>query len=124
MHELSIATSLVEVASAEAIRHGAERVIRIFARIGVLSGVVPEALEFAFDVAASGTPLEGAVLEIEAVPVVVYCPQCRAEKTLPDLFAFWCPDCSGPTPDVRSGREMEVTAMELVGAPSEHRAET
>ena len=113
MHELSIAVSLIEIATAQAARHGAQAVERVFLKVGKLSGVVRDALEFSFDVAASGTPIEGAVLEIEETPVVVYCPRCRAEKTLPDLCTFACPDCRTPTSDVRGGRDLEITALEI-----------
>jgi len=40
------------------------RSVRI--RVGALSGVVPDALTFAFDVAADGSRLAGARLDIEA----------------------------------------------------------
>lgn len=118
MHELSIAVSLVEVASKKASAAGAERISKVFLKLGPLSGVVRDALEFSFDVATSDTMLDGADLVIEEVPVVVYCPQCAEEKALLDemrSFHACCPSCGIPTPDVRSGREMEVTALELDG---------
>lgn len=116
MHELSIATSLVEIASRKATDAGAARVSKVYLKLGRLSGVVREALEFSFDVATEHTMLEGAALEIEDVPVVVFCPQCRAEKRLSDLhpmFQACCPDCSTPTPEIRQGKELEITALEI-----------
>lgn len=68
MHELSIAMSLVELASTEATRPGIERVLALYVRVGDLSGVAVEALKFSFDIAAAGTPIEGARLEIEHRP--------------------------------------------------------
>ena len=56
MHELSIAQSLIDVACEAAEREGANRVTRLTARIGVLSGVVKECLLFSFGLAAEGTP--------------------------------------------------------------------
>ena len=67
MHELSIAIGLVELASEEAARQGHVRVDTLYVRLGALSGVVSSALRFSFDVAASGTAIEGAVIEIEEV---------------------------------------------------------
>lgn len=116
MHELSIATNLVEVASEAAAKAGAERVSAVYLRLGTLSGVVRDALEFAFEVATDSTMLEGADLDIEEVPVVVFCPQCRAEKSLPErhpMFRAACPDCSTPTPEIRQGRELEIKALEV-----------
>jgi Zn finger protein HypA/HybF involved in hydrogenase expression len=65
MHELSIALSLVETVCEELPRLGGAQVRSIHLRIGALSGVAPEALTFAFDVAAEASPLAGAKLEIE-----------------------------------------------------------
>lgn len=113
MHELSIAVSLVEIASEEAARHGAEAVDTVFLKVGALSGVVCDALTFSFDVATAGTLLEGARLAIETVPVVAFCTRCETEKQLPDGHTFLCPDCDTPTPEIRQGRELEMTGLEI-----------
>ncbi len=112
MHELSIAMSLIEVAAEEAERLEV-RVDALHLRLGPLSGVVKEALLFSFDLAAEGTAVAGARLEIEEVPVVVFCPACQEEKTLPSLQSFHCPVCDTPTPDVVRGRELELATMEV-----------
>lgn len=121
MHELSIAISLIEMASEEAERLGV-RVEALNLRLGPLSGVVREALLFSFDLAAEGTALEGARLEIEEVPVVVFCPACSAERPLPDLQDFRCPVCATPTPRVVSGRELELATMEVTAIEEEKNA--
>ena len=46
---------------------GASRVLVLRLRVGTLSGAVPEALRFAFDVVCRGTITEGASLEMETV---------------------------------------------------------
>ena len=65
MHELAIATALVEVACEEVAHRRLERVQALHVRIGPLAGVVKEALLFSFDLAAAGTPIEGARLEVQ-----------------------------------------------------------
>ena len=64
MHELSIATSIVEIASEEAARHSG-RVEAVHLRVGAMSGVVKEALEFSWELACAETAIQGARLEIE-----------------------------------------------------------
>jgi hydrogenase nickel incorporation protein HypA/HybF len=113
MHELSIAVSLIEMAAEEAERLGGVRVESLRLKLGPLSGVVREALLFSFDLAAAGTAIEGARLEIEDVPVVVFCQTCNAERPLPSIQSFHCPVCGAPTPDVVRGRELELTALEV-----------
>ena len=67
VHELSIATSIVEIATEEGARHGG-RVQVVYLQLGALAGVVKDALLFSWDLACSETPIEGAKLEIEDVP--------------------------------------------------------
>ncbi len=113
MHELSIAMSLVELASEEAARLGNVHVDALHLRLGPLSGVVKEALAFSFELASAGTPIEGSRLEIEDMPVKVFCGRCGEERTLDSVQHFRCPVCGEPTADVRAGRELELTALEV-----------
>ena len=113
MHELSIAYNLVEIAETAAREAGAERVESLHLRLGLMSGVVKEALYFGYDLATEGTLLQGSRLEIEDVAVVVYCPVCDRESELPSIQSFQCPFCGGLTADIRHGRELELTSMEI-----------
>jgi len=113
MHELSIAMSMVEMATEESQRLGAERVTALHLKVGLLSGVVKDALIFSYEVACAGTPLEGSKLIIEDVPVKVYCPRCSSEKELDSIQLFACSACGELTPEVLEGRELQVVAMEI-----------
>lgn len=112
MHELSIAHQLVEMAAEAAREAGMGKVHAVHVRLGVLSGVVKEALLFAFDVAAQGTAVEGARLVVEDVPVKVFCGPCREERVLPQPFPIRCPVCGQRTGEVLEGREIELYALE------------
>ena len=57
--------------------------------------------------------LDAAELVVEETPLVVYCPACAAERTPASAQLLCCPACGGPTPDVVSGRELEVVALEI-----------
>jgi hydrogenase nickel incorporation protein HypA/HybF len=65
MHELSIAMSLVELVQEQLAGEALAAVVAVNIRIGALSSVVPEALEFVWAPATQGTRLEGAQLRIE-----------------------------------------------------------
>ena len=112
MHELSIALSILDLAAEEAERHGG-RVTAVHLKLGALSGVVKEALRSAYELAREGTPLARAELVVAETPLVVWCPACAAERTLASPQALCCPACGTPTPDVVSGRELEVVALEI-----------
>jgi hydrogenase nickel incorporation protein HypA/HybF len=114
MHELSIAQNLVELAIEAAEHTGMKRVQALYLKLGVLSGVVKEALEFSFDVVIQGTPLEGAKLIIEDVPVKVFCPACQEAHVLPEPFLMRCPACGTRTSQVLEGREMELFSLKGV----------
>ena len=113
MHELSIALALVEMASEESARLGDVRVEALHVRIGPLSGVVKEALRFSFDLATAGSPVEGARLEFEDVPLTVFCEGCRCERTVEDARHLRCPECKALAHDVRRGRELQLAALEV-----------
>lgn len=113
MHELSIAYNLVEIAESAARDAGAGHVDVLHLKLGVFAGVVKDALYFGYDLATEGTLLQGSRLEIEDVPLVVYCPVCERETELPSIQLFQCPTCGNPAADIRHGRELELTSMEI-----------
>ncbi len=114
MHELSIALNLVEIAEDAARNAGAERVEAVHLRLGAMAGVVKDSLLFAYDIAAQNTLLAGSRLEIEDVPVVVYCANCGRESALPSIQLFQCPHCGAFTSDIRQGTELEIISLEIM----------
>jgi hydrogenase nickel incorporation protein HypA/HybF len=112
MHELSIAMALVEMATEKLETLGAVRVEALHLRLGPLSGVVRDALEFSFGLAAEGTPIQGARLVFQDVPLVVRCPTC-GDQEIGTLQSFRCPLCDAPTGQVVQGRELELSALEV-----------
>ena len=116
MHELSIAQGLVD-AACEALSRcepPPARVRSVLVRIGALSGVVPEALEFCYGLSVKGTALAGSRLVVQEQPVVVFCSRCLENRTLGDDLLFRCPVCNTPTPELVHGRELELISMELI----------
>jgi hydrogenase nickel incorporation protein HypA/HybF len=113
MHELSIADAIVSVAANHA---DGRRVALVEVKIGRLRQVVPSALELAFELVAEGTPVEGAELRIEEVPVHVVCRSCAGESLVAE-FPFACASCRSLDVEVESGDELLVDALELVDEP-------
>ena len=112
MHELTIAQSLVDMVCEHATEKKATRVKTIHLRLGELSGF-NRALYFCFDRVTKGTVCDGAGLDIETVPLTVQCEHCNEIKRPGGRYNFRCPDCGMPTPNVITGREMQVSAIEL-----------
>lgn len=112
MHELSIMQAAMTLALKRAEEAQASRVHLIHLRVGQLSGVVPDALQFAFEALSSGTLAEGAQLTIEDVPARFWCAACDREFLASEMIAE-CPECHGLSADLRSGRELEIASMEI-----------
>jgi len=113
MHELSIAMSIVEMAQEEAESRGGVQIQAVHLRLGLLSGVVKQALLSSYEMACHATPLEGSQLLIEEVPVEVFCPACDAPRLVSSIQWMCCPECGAPTPTVLRGKELEVVALEI-----------
>ena len=109
MHELSIAESVVDIASRHA---GGRRVYSVELKVGALRQVVPSALEFAFELLTNGTELEGAELLIEEVPARGRCRACGAETTMWS-FPLQCGSCGGLDLSLLAGEELLVDALEM-----------
>ena len=112
MHEISVAQSILEVASASLKEHSVRRVVAVSLQIGPISGVDPDALRFAMEVVAQGTPLEGAELRIETPPVRFRCTDCSHEFDAGDV-QFACPSCGGSRIKLISGDELEIVNLEV-----------
>lgn len=67
MHELSIAMSILDAAEEEVENRGGARVAAIYLKVGALSGVVPNALLAAYELARENTALCDCRLVMEEV---------------------------------------------------------
>ena len=112
MHELGIMLEALEIAEGVARKADAQCIHRLQLRVGGLSGVVPEALRFAFEALAPKTMAAGAVLEIEVIAVIVRCAACEIEFE-PANYFYECPQCGELSSDVRRGREIDVMSVEV-----------
>jgi hydrogenase nickel incorporation protein HypA/HybF len=113
MHELSIALCIIDVASEEALRHHAARVVAVHLKLGPLAGVVREALESAFELAREGSPLAEACLVIEETPIVLHCATCGADRAAVSVQNLCCAQCGTPSMEIVRGRDLEVAALEI-----------
>ena len=113
MHEMGIAQQLVQIAL-DAIPQDIEnpKVEKLNLRIGKLASVVKHSLTFCFEIITKDTPLETARLDIEVVPVRVHCKSCDNEWEVTGPV-FKCPFCENGEVELLTGREIEITSLEL-----------
>lgn len=112
MHEMSICQGLLDQVERIAAEKGAKRVDSIVLSIGPLSGVEPELLSRAYEVAKLKTIAEYATLEIRTGPVVVECRSCGANGEA-GVNRLLCPSCGGWQVDVLEGDELLLLRLEV-----------
>jgi hydrogenase nickel incorporation protein HypA/HybF len=113
MHELSIAMSLLSMIEEQTEARGGVQVNAVHLKLGPLSGVVKKALQSAYEMACEGTPLQECKLIIEDVAITAHCPKCDQLRKIDSMQEICCPVCRTPTPQIVTGKELEVTALEI-----------
>jgi len=114
MHEMGIAQQLVQIAI-DSIPQDIEnpKVEKLNLKIGRLASVVEHSLTFCFEIITKDTPLEDARLDIDFIPVTVHCISCDNKWEVTDPV-FKCSFCEKGNVKMITGREIEITSMELV----------
>ena len=114
MHELSLATSLLEIVRDELARHGATKLIKVRVRFGPLANVVPGALEMAWTGLVIETNFADAVFEMAEDPLVLTCGECGKDFTPdPPVPYTDCPYCgSNFFHSIKSGKELYLDHLE------------
>jgi hydrogenase nickel incorporation protein HypA/HybF len=112
MHEVSLLESTLELAVDYAHQQGATQIHRLTLRVGQLSGVIPEALQFAFDIVVQGTIAATATLSIETIPAICYCSTCHQDFQ-PTDWIYECPTCHQLSAKLLQGRDLELVSLEV-----------
>jgi hydrogenase nickel incorporation protein HypA/HybF len=112
MHELGIATSILESVQKEAERHPGAHISKVGVKIGELSGVNGDALQFGFEVLVKDTDREPLALEVEFVPRIQRCSKCEYEFRMTE-FDPRCPLCGDIGTKCVSGEELDIAYMEV-----------
>ena len=110
MHELSIASGIIDIAVKEAADRQLKRIEEIGLRIGALTGVNPEALRFAFEASIADTSLAGAKLNIEIVELSGRCQECGRDTLIRD-YNFICEHCGASDLKITGGEELDIVYL-------------
>jgi hydrogenase nickel incorporation protein HypA/HybF len=113
MHEMSVVQSMLDILEEQARSYGAKRIVSVRLEFGILTAIVPSAIQFAFDILAKDGLAEGARLDINIIPLKIECSECQEEAIMEEYSPF-CPTCGSPTLKILEGRdEMRVASMEI-----------
>ena len=109
MHEMSLCEA---IASSVAKLADGGTVTTVAIRVGAFRQVVPDALEFCWEMLTEGTNLGGSKLVIEMVPAVIRCDMCGAEATL-DMPILLCEACGSDKVTLISGEEFRIDSFDV-----------
>lgn len=112
MHELGIAASILDCVQTEAKRHPGQHISKVGVKVGELSGVDADALQFGFECLVKDTEFEPLALEIETIPRVQQCPQCQNEFRMTE-YDPKCPHCGEFMTRCISGEQLDIAYMEV-----------
>lgn len=126
MHELSIASALVEKLLEFSTQHPDRTIIEVRLDIGELSHIDPEQLSFCYEAVTKETPLDGSTLSIEKIPAMVNCSHCNY-RGRPDywddalaiapVITMRCPQC-GLAVDADQGHECGIKSVRFLETPT------
>jgi hydrogenase nickel incorporation protein HypA/HybF len=122
MHELSIASAVVDRVLELLDSHGAKKVLIVRLSVGELSNVEVDQLKFCYTAIVEGTPMENSTLEIEKIAAVVECPHC-SYKGRPNYWedallaapipTLECPQCRGTAKPVE-GNDCAIKTIRFI----------
>jgi hydrogenase nickel incorporation protein HypA/HybF len=124
MHELSVASAVVEKVLEFVSAHSVKKVLAVRLAIGELSHIEAEQLRFCYVAITEQTPIQDSVLEIETVEAVVQCERCRYRgrpKYWDDALSvgpiptMQCPNC-GAAVEIAEGNDCAIKSIRFAVA--------
>lgn len=103
--------SMMEIVKHHMTKNDVKRLKKLKIRVGKLTAVEPKSLIFCFEVYTHNSPMEGAILEIEDVPLTGRCCDCKKEF-YHEEFLSNCPECNSDVIKNISGHELDIISIE------------
>lgn len=112
MHEMGIASSVLDAVRHESELRNGVRVLQVGLRIGEFAAVDPESLRFCFEALIAGTDLEHVKLDVQFCRRRNHCKHCGEHFEAAE-FPFICPKCDSIATEFAGGDELEFAYMEI-----------
>jgi hydrogenase nickel incorporation protein HypA/HybF len=90
-----------------------DRVLKIKFRIGYLSGIDVDCVEFCFSEVTRGTCLEGALLIVEMQEIKLRCQGCGFMTLTSEASDLICGNCNSNNVDLLEGKSFEIVELEV-----------
>ena len=113
MHELGIVFYIIRDVKQVAEAYHVEHVVSVVMDIGEVSTVVPHLLSDCWRWAADKEPmLQGCELEMNTIPAVTWCDQCKSEYPTV-AHGRTCPHCGSGDTWLLRGNEVEIREIKV-----------
>jgi hydrogenase nickel insertion protein HypA len=112
MHELPITENILKISLEEAKKYDAKKISRINIKMGALSELLPECINYYFEIISKNTIAEGAVLNIEKIPLKIECTDCSNISEI-SIRSFRCPVCGSQKLKIIKGNEFYINSLEV-----------
>lgn len=112
MHELSITENILKIVIDEGKKNNVNKINTINIKMGALSELLPECINYYFDIISKGTIAEGALLKVNKLPLKVYCNHCKNISET-DIRNFRCTLCKSQNVTIKQGNEFYVDSIDV-----------
>jgi hydrogenase nickel incorporation protein HypA/HybF len=112
MHELGVAESILKKVLDVAKQNNAATVTNVVIKVGTLSGVEPQSLQFALDCIKDGTIASNAIFKINIIKALGNCYACYKDS-IPKTFFSICEHCGDPMMEITAGQELEIEYIDV-----------
>ena len=112
MHELSVAQNIINIVEENTKSSLIPKIKFIRIRVGKMSNILIDSLNFGFESLVYGTELEGAKLLVEETPVTILCKKCGKKIEIKEPM-FSCINCGSNSIEVVAGTELFISELEI-----------
>lgn len=112
MHEMSMAKNIIEIIKESVVEKDLVSIDKVILKVGELSGVVADSLQFSLEAISCGTELEKVEYEMTKISFIIKCKICNLESNN-ESGIIKCPMCGSKETEVVSGNELLVSEIIL-----------
>jgi len=91
----------------------AKCILKVNVEVGALTGVVDDAMQFAWEALTPDTIAEGATLEVHVLGASSRCRECGHEYAHGRFDGARCPECASPLVELLTGRELKIASIDI-----------
>jgi len=112
MHELAVTESLLKTSCAYAKENGARKVSALTIKIGDLSGIIDDSVQFYWDIIAEDTICEKSTLQFKRIPAEILCEAC-GQTFIMQGELIPCPNCGSLQLKIISGDDFTLESIDI-----------